>query len=645
MPFRSLIPFLLLLLLLAGCEGLPKKPAADSDPQARHAAALFEKGQYDAAAELYQGLAGRAAPQIRPIYELLAADSLLHAGHDDKAAEMLQKIDPKQLPPGLANRYHLVEAELALAAGDSERAAALLGAIHTADRATRIRAETLRARAQKADGDRLGEARTLIRLDQLLQDEEKRLQVQLRILDLLSRLPDEELREKLGNDEVSRGWRELASLVRGHPNDPQGVAAPWREWQALYPRHPALPFLLVLYYEEQRKLAPTRVERIAVLLPASGRYAGVADAIRDGLLSAWYADSSEQRPRITFYDSSDPEQLWPLLNRAAEEGADVAIGPLAKQGVLQLARAGELPLPVLALNRVTTDTVPPANLYQYSLSPEDEARQAAIWAASRGLGMPGVLYPDSARGERLFRAFETLWMTLGRAPVRAEVYRPAQNDFSEPVERLLNMKEAKAEHARREKEAGKKLPFKPELPVDFVFIPGSKSDLLQLRPLLMFHHGSSLPVLSLSRIWKGTLERDEAFDLSGILLPEIPWLVEEQADSDPLSRENMARLFPREFRKYPRLIAMGMDAYALLPNLSRLSVPGQEPLAGRTGELSLDGRRVVQRRLTWVSLGLEPRILGLTPPLESIDTSGWEPVDSDSDSSLSPDEASPPEQR
>ena len=645
MPLRSFIPFLLLLLLLAGCEGLPKKPSVDSDPQARHAAALFEKGQYDSAAELYQGLAGRAAPEIRPIYELLAADSLLHAGHDDKAAEMLQKIDPKQLPSGLANRYHLVQAELALAAGDSERAVTLLGTIHTTDRAARIRAETLRARAQKAAGDKLGEARTLIRLDQLLQDEEKRLQVQLRILDLLSRLPDEELREKLGNDEVSRGWRELASLVRDRPNDPQGVAAPWREWQALYPRHPALPFLLVLYYEEQRKLAPTRVERIAVLLPASGRYAGVADAIRNGLLSAWYADSSEQRPRITFYDSSDPEQLWPLLNQAAEEGADVAIGPLAKQGVLQLARAGELPLPVLALNRVTTDTVPPVNLYQYSLSPEDEARQAAIWAASRGLGMPGVLYPDSTRGERLFRAFETLWMTLGRAPVRAEVYRPAQNDFSEPVELLLNMKEAKAEHARREKEAGKKLPFKPELPVDFVFIPGSKSDLLQLRPLLMFHHGSSLPVLSLSRIWKGTLGHDESFDLGGIMLPEIPWLVEEQADSDPLSREAMARLFPREFKKYPRLIAMGMDAYALLPNLSRLSVPGQEPLAGRTGELSLDSRRVLQRRLTWVSLGQTPRILGLTPPLESIDTSNWEPMDSENDSNLSPDEASPPEQR
>jgi len=645
MPFRSFIPFLLLLLLLAGCESLPKKPSVDSDPQARHAAALFEKGQYDAAAELYLGLAGRAIPESRPIYELLAADSLLHAGQNDKAREMLQRIDPAQLPPGLVDRYHLAEAELALAAGDTERALALLEGIRSSDRTTRIRVETLRARAWKDAGNGLEEARTLIRLDQLLQDEEKRLQVELRILDLLSRLPEEELRARLGQDEVSRGWRELAALVRGYPNDPQGAAAPWREWQALYPRHPALPFLLVIYYEEQRKLVPTRVERIAVLLPASGRYAGVADAIRDGLLSAWYADSSEQRPGITFYDSSDPEQLWPLLNKAAEEGADVAIGPLAKQGVLQLARAGELPLPVLALNRVTTDTVPPANLYQYSLSPEDEARQAAIWAASQGLGRPGVLYPDSPRGERLFRAFEALWATLGRAPVRAEVYRPAQNDFSEPVERLLDMKAAKEEHARREKEAGEKLPFEPELPVDFVFIPGSRADLLQLRPLLMFHHGSSLPVLGLSRIWKGTLERDETFDLGGIMLPEIPWLVEKQSSGDPLSRETMARLYPREFKKYPRLIAMGMDAYALLPNLSRLSVPGQEPLAGKTGELSLDSRRVVQRRLTWISLGQEPKILGITPPLESIDTSAWESMDTENGNTLPADEASPPQQR
>lgn len=646
MQFRSFLPFFLLLLLLTGCESLPRQPSADSDPQARHAARLFEKEQYDAAAELYQALASRATPQTRPIYELLAADSLLHAGHEDKAREILQKIDPAQLPAGLAERYHLVRAELALAAGDSEAALTELAKAGTpTDNAAAIRAETLRARAWAAAGDRLREAEALIRLDQRLQDDKKRLPVQLRILTLLSRLPEATLQQALNQDEVSRGWRELAFLVRGYPSDPQGAAIPWHEWQALYPRHPALPFLLALYYDQQQKLAPTRVSRIAVLLPASGRYAGAADAIRNGLLSAWYADNSEQRPHITFYDSSDPEQLWPLLHKAAEEGAEIAVGPLAKPGVLQLARAGELPLPVLALNRVNTDTLPPANLFQYSLSPEDEARQVAIWAASRGLGRPGVLYPDSPRGERLYRAFESLWMTLGRGPVRAEVYRPAQNDFSEPVERLLNMKEAKAEHERLEKEAGEKLPFKPELPVDFVFIPGSKPELLQLRPLLMFHHGSSLPVMTLSRAWKGSLERDEVFDLAGIMLPEIPWLVEPQSSSDPLSRNAMARLFPQEYRKYPRLIAMGMDAYALLPNLSRLTAPGQEPLQGRTGQLSLDARRLVQRRLTWISLGREPRILGITPPLESIDTSGWEAVDAGKTPPPSTDETAPPQQR
>lgn len=90
----------------------------------------------------------------------------------------------------------------------------------------------------------------------------------------------------------------------------------------------------------------------------SGPYAIPAKAIRDGLMSAWYNDTSENRPRVKFYDSSNADQIWPLLNRVADEGADMVIGPLSKQAVLQLARAGSLPLPVLALNQVNTDSVP-----------------------------------------------------------------------------------------------------------------------------------------------------------------------------------------------------------------------------------------------------------------------------------------------
>jgi len=87
-----------------------------------------------------------------------------------------------------------------------------------------------------------------------------------------------------------------------------------------------------------------------------------------------------------------------------------------------------------------------------------------------------------------------------------------------------------------------------------------------------------------------------------------------------------------------------MDAYALLPNLSRLALPGQAPLVGKTGELSLDDNRHVQRRLTWISLGIPPRILGLTPLLESIDTSGWESME-ETDLELTPRESAAPASR
>ncbi|HIE56442.1 MAG TPA: penicillin-binding protein activator, partial [Chromatiaceae bacterium] len=335
------------------------------------------------------------------------------------------------------------------------------------------------------------------------------------------------------------GWKELAALVRGFPNDPQGAAGPWHEWQALFPDHPALPRLLITYYQQQQKLAPAVIGRVAVLLPTNGRYAAAAEAIRNGILSAWYADTSEQRPHLRFYDSSDPEQVWPLLHQAADEGADLVVGPLTKPSVRQLARAGGLPLPVLALNQVNTDTRPPANLFQFGLAPEQEARQVALWAAARGLGKPGVLYPDTPWGERLYRAFQELWLMLGREPVRATLYHPGQGDYSSAVEELLLIRQAKSEHARREEEAGEKLPFNPELPVDFVFVVASgKEDLLQLRPLLMFHHASQLPVMTISRVWNGRLDPDEVLDLDGVMLPDIPWLVEEPTPQRPaLSRQ------------------------------------------------------------------------------------------------------------
>ena len=103
-----------------------------------------------------------------------------------------------------------------------------------------------------------------------------------------------------------------------------------------------------------------------------------------------------------------------LYTRAVAEGAELVIGPLAEgRRRRSWIRAGELPVPVLALNQVEVDTTLPANLFMYSLSPEDEARQAAERAWLDGHRRPLILAPQDTWGERLANAFEQRTRTLG----------------------------------------------------------------------------------------------------------------------------------------------------------------------------------------------------------------------------------------
>lgn len=617
-----IILFSLMALLLSACGTSPGvRPRVD--PEVSHAAQLYQNRHYSEAATRYRQLADRSTGNRRSLMLLMSADSWLRDYQYSEVESTLALVIPTLLSADEDLRYRLIQAEMKLSNNQSDAALSLLGNPPARDslRDLQQRYYHYKAEAYLQKQDIVNRTLQLIQLEQFTSSSHQRLQTQLEILNELVRIDTPTLtRFNIQADNVTSGWLELSRLVRSFRRDPQGVIGPYKEWRSLYPGHPALPELLSNLYAQQQQ-QQLKINKIAVLLPESGPYAKAARAIRDGILAAWYAADIDTRHQIQFYDSSNLDQIWPQVHSAAEQGADIIVGPLDKQAVMQLARAGNLPIPVLALNQVLTDTVMPRDLYQYSLSPEDEARQVAERAWNKGLAYPGILFSDNELSLRLLHAFNERWQSLSGESGSSASYPAGSTDLSAAIIQLLDIQEMPVESetsAKPETPAGsegldKTVDTRPQQMsnVDFIFAIGNPTQIRQVRPMLQYNYAGKLPVFTTSRGWGGSISRAVSFDVRGVELLDIPWLMEET--TGPLSRSTINEQLPASKGKYARLYPMGMDAYNLLPHLRRLENSRTGTIQGQTGVLYMDQNQHILRLLTWISLAQTPVVLGVSP--------------------------------
>jgi hypothetical protein len=315
-------------------------------------------------------------------------------------------------------------------------------------------------------------------------------------------------------------------------------------------------------------------ETLAVLLPQSGRYAGAAKVVRDGIVAAQQADPQGKRPELRFYDSTSGS-VTALVQRAAADGASLVIGPLQKQAVTKLAGSSSLPVPVLALNLATGGGNAPGNLFQFSLSPEDEAASVAKGAWDEGHRTALMLYPEGNWGNRLSRAFRQEWKALGGQMAASQSYDPAAADFSGTVAGLSGRAAS----------------------ADFVFMVATSKLARRIWPQIRHKIGSDIPVYSTSNIYSGRFDPEGDRGLVGLNFVEIPWLV-ESSSGDPVSSKGL-------YKKLPRLYAMGVDAYRLGSRLEWMSNNPQARVQGKTGILDMDSQRRIHRQLTLARLNAD----------------------------------------
>jgi len=345
--------------------------------------------------------------------------------------------------------------------------------------------------------------------------------------------------------------------------------------------------------------AVTAAPHIAVLLPVSGRAAAAATSVRDGFMTAYYQTPLAERPRVRIYDTGS-QSVADALALAIGKGADFIVGPLTREEVTAAAEYPGPRPPVLALNFLPADHPPPAQFYQYALSPEDEARMAARRVLEDHHRRGVALVPAGDWGTRVLAAFKQELQAGGGDLLGTAFLDSGRTDYSAPITEVLRINDSIARARRLESVLGTKLQFEPRRrsDIEFIFAPAQASVERLLRPQLRFHYAGDIPTYATSDAFEPDVRANE--DLEGLMFPDMPWML--GGDLADAVHAAAREAWPTGGPYRGRLFAFGFDAFRLAQALRHPAVTGNISVEGLTGRLSLDDERRVRREIGWAQL-------------------------------------------
>lgn len=375
--FFKFITLSIIALTLASCASKPSySPSAVSDAEE-----LYLTKQYTEAAIAFNQQAAGAVGTGQSILLLRSVIAFLKAEQYTQAIQLFQTVTINENDRKQKDLSRLTRAHIALVERNAEEVLLQLNEPLSIGSQSILLAEfhELRAAAFSMQGDRITTAEEYILQGNYLSNNTSILQSQHLIWESLSLLSERSLQQLQPSKapDVLSGWMELVRFSKKYQLNPTLLRRSIDNWQRHYSDHPVHTSLLEgLRNRKQEDVSLPK--KIALLLPLSGRFANAAKAIRDGLLASYYAKKEKQDISIRVYDTKgQPELIEEIYEKAVADGAQFIIGPLNKSSIKTLTESQELSIPTLALNYITTDDSLPQSLYQFGLSPEEEARQVA----------------------------------------------------------------------------------------------------------------------------------------------------------------------------------------------------------------------------------------------------------------------------
>ncbi|GAA0786679.1 penicillin-binding protein activator [Shewanella aestuarii] len=395
---------------------------------------------------------------------------------------------------------------------------------------------------------------------------------------------------------VFSGWLQLAYIAKHYAIEPTQLVRYLGEWQRNNPHHPGA-MKLPTDLEKALNAKPFRPQNIAVLLPLTGPRAAVAEPIKMGILASYMAEFDND-VTVHFIDSQIGVQ--PAYQQATDIGADFIIGPLLPNEVEELQRANQAKeqlIPQLYLNQLE-QFEPKKNQFYFSLSPAQEASDAARKMFADGIKLPLLLTSNDAIGKRMAESFNQTWLSLTEN--NAEIHYFDRGDQMKlTVQEALGVKDSQARIARMKEILGSKLEadFRSRQDIDAIYMISASQDLSLLKAFLDVNFSVFAEPVALYTSSRGRLEKESnqsAQELNKVMISDIPWLMQNSNET-----RMVESLWGTWNNSQKRLYVMGYDALELVNRLAQMQAfPGYQ-LNGRSGALSVQPNGLIDRQLTW----------------------------------------------
>jgi len=595
-------------LLLAACVSTSTAPGSGPASVSR-AERLAQQGNPAGAAQMYERLAQDNPPPDRNDFTLAAARAWLNANRADDAQRVMEAASGEFTAAQQFER-ELLGAEIAMARGQYAPAWKQIAQVAEprrpadASRLFLLQQQVALRAGQPLEGVRAGIAR-----ERVAATDNDRSRARRDLLSDLRAAIDRGLRidPAAARDALVRGWLEIGQIAASAGRSPLSAAPAIERWRSRFPGHPAATIATSEIVTPGERLgvrgtaaAVTGNPPIGLLLPLTGRQtAATAALIRDGFLAAIARLPEGTRPAVRVYDT-DALTVGTAMQNARADGAGFLVGPLTRAEVQTAAEQRPGDLPLLLLNSLDGAGYIGAQLYQYALAPEDEARQIARQMFGSGQRRALVVAPSGEWGARVAAAFTDELTRAGGQVVAHGNYDLARNDLNTTLTSLLGIDESRARYKRVQQITNSELVFeaRPRPDIDAVFAAGYQSlALRQINPQLRFFNAGDLPVyITQQGLDTETLANR---DLEGMRVLDMPWMLETVGPAADLRTATESAWGARGLAQ-SRYFAFGYDAATLAMAIRNGS--SNWPLPGLTGRLNLttDGR--IERSLNWARM-------------------------------------------